>query len=348
MGLIWLDGFDGYGSTADLLRNYTATGGFVFDATAGRLGGGAIKCVAPGSPSTITANNALYPAGINLGNTAIAGLGFWFKASAPPASRMLICSEQNSTDNTALGFQAIDLNTNGTISQIINTTVVSTGATNVADNNWHWIEWEQASAGTTFALWVDNVFQNSVGNAGRSISRTPLTFCTMTGITVTYDDIVYADDTASSGLRGSSQPWGSQIITKTVPVSDQSIQFTPDNGSTNYTQVDDPTPDGDLSYVSATGSGSTDLYGYGSLGFTPRVINGVKVSTIARNPGAGLITLKNRCSSIGSVSDGSVFNVPTSPNYPQTLPTVYNLDPHTSAAWTPSGLAAAQFGYTIP
>lgn len=124
------------------------------------------------------------------------------------------------------------------------------------------------------------------------------------------------------------------------PNADSSVQFTPNIGSTNYTQIDDSAPDYETSYVEAV-TGNKDLYGYSDLSFAPADITGVMLNTMVENPNPGTITYQPVCKSNTTESDGSA--VTASPNYNTGLQ-YYGQDPDTSAAWTQGGLNAALFG----
>lgn len=177
-----------------------------------------------------------------------------------------------------------------------------------------------------FDIWI------SGNNAGASI----------TGLD---DIIVYADD-GGNQPNAAQFPLGAQKIKTIWPNGDVSggVQFSPNSGVTNYTQVDEQTMDGDTTYVEDGTSGHQDLYDYQALGFTPSAINGVMVNTTVKNPASGTINFKAICKSGATQSDG-VSTI--SPGGYQTFLQEFGVDPNTSAAWTQSNLDAATFGVKV-
>lgn len=344
MGLLITDSCDSYNATSDLSRVWqnTVGAGWAYAAGAGKNGGGAIQAANPGAAAILnTQANAWGPYGSGVKLT----LGFWMKLSGPPASSVQLFNEAASTLATGNGFNSLQVNSSGRIQQNSNNTVGAIGGTNVADNQWHWVEYQNPNiTSAPFICYVDNVLQWS-GNmaAAQVVSRSYLTFVSLAGVTLTIDDIIYYNDT-SPGLVAASFPTGMRRVDLLRPNSDQAVQFTPDSGSTNYSRVNETSMDSDTSYVQSGSSGAADLYGYAALGFTPATINAVQLTSFVKNPAVGSINFKNRCSSLGTTSDGA--SVLLGPNY-NPYRTAYDQDPKTSAAWTASGLGTAQFGVTV-
>jgi hypothetical protein len=331
MGLLYCDGFDSYSATADLSRNYTVGANWTWAATAGRNAGPCIQSTLGSSSITGPLINTW---SVSVGN--FMGVCFWLKISAAPNA---------TTTFLTTGGETVGVTSGGLIQFVQGPT---NGITQIADNNWHWIEFKTncGNVGTpaNHACWVDGVLQWSGNLNGNNATSTNISFTSLaTNGIITIDDLFIIDN-VSPAPQAASMPLGPKVITTLRPASDSSVQFSPDSGVTNFSRVNETSSDEDTSYVQDNTSGHVDLYGYGGLGFIPSTVTSVQVTTRARNPASGSVSYKTRCSSGGSTSDSAA--VVANSNY-QHNHTVYNQDPHTSAAWTPSGLAAALFGITV-
>src|SRR6266704_1242858 len=96
MGLVLVEGLDGYAATSDLLKGPWPAGGgtlWNFNASAGRNGGGAIT-------STATALTLKSPINLWPGAASQIGLyfGLWLKISAPPSAETALITTLNSAD----------------------------------------------------------------------------------------------------------------------------------------------------------------------------------------------------------------------------------------------------------
>ncbi len=345
MGLLFSDGFDSYGATADVVSQWSGgvNSPWVWVNNVGRNGGGGMQAATTGAAFLRT------PIG-GFNTSAAFGIAFWFKGSASPASAGLLVDFQNNINGTQGSAR---LATSGVLTlNNAGATVQTTGGTNICDNNWHWIEL-YITAGTgalTHKCYVDGIvqwngsFTISGGGGGSNIDH--VNFTSVTGITITVDDVIIFDTTSAVSPQPSDIPLGPQQITTTRPASDTAtVQFTGlSSGSTHFNLVNEVAPDGDTSYVQDNTSGHKDLYNYGALGFTPAKIWAVNLKSLLKNPGPGSINFMNTITSNGTASDGASTSTPSS--Y-QVQNTVYNQDPHTSAAWTQTNLDAATPGIKV-
>jgi hypothetical protein len=125
-----------------------------------------------------------------------------------------------------------------------------------------------------------------------------------------------------------------------MPNSDNVVQFTPQTGPTNYTNVDELiNASGD--YVSSQTAGQVDLYGNPGFTVAPTSVLGLAIRSLGRKTDAGPRTVGHEIKSgattvdspgqaIGTLTEAVVMNA--------------DLDPNTGVAWTPSGVAALLFG----
>jgi hypothetical protein len=343
MGLIFSDGFDLYGATADVLHYWGAVNSpWAWNATAGRNGGGAM----------VATTNAGAILQVPTGSTPVPIVGvfaacFWLKMSATPSVA------QNLFRGLEIGGGVeywTQVTTGGflTFNNVGNGSAIFTGNINVCDNNWHWVEMEGTVGTGVHKCYVDTIAQwnsPSVGNGSGSGPIDHFTFTAMTTLTMTIDDFFVC--TALNGLapQPSGVPFGPMQISTKQPSSDTAtVQFNTSSGSAHFSLVNESAPDYDTTYVQSNASGNEDLYNYAALGFSPAAVLSVNLKSLVENPGAGTVNHKNTCLSNGTGSDGASTITPSS--Y-QVKNTIYDQDPHTSAVWSGTNVDAAQFGIKV-
>lgn len=152
------------------------------------------------------------------------------------------------------------------------------------------------------------------------------------------DDFWVYDDTAVTGEA--SGFLGDLRAVQVMPTSDQAVQWTPNAGATNYTQVDELI-NSTADYVSSTVPGNVDLYGSAGLPATPQTIHGVSVRAILLKTDAGARTAALRLKSGSTTVTGA--NITTNVAARSAAYEV-NQNPDTSTAWNATTIAAAQFG----
>jgi hypothetical protein len=339
MGLVFMDGLDSYGATADLVNsaNWSSVpSGWTWNATAGRRGGGAIVgAPTAGTPSIVTATNVF-----SFGVTVLKGIGFWMKLTAAPAALRFICATSGSN---GIGVVA----TSGLICYIGSNSQVHTGNVKIADGNWHWVEYRTLDQnGQNVSYWCDNVQQLlNTGLGQAAVACASINFPTQAAGegTLTIDDPFVCDANAPNP-NANNLPMYSSVISPVRPGADGTVIFAPNSGSNNYSRINETAFDDDSSYVQSSTSGDVDAYDYAALGYVPAAIQSVQVITRCKNAGSGTVNMKNRCVSGGTTSDGA--SVATTTSY-KPVRTVYNQNPNGSVAWTQPTLDAATFGFTV-
>src|SRR5215468_1717986 len=190
------DGFDSYGSIADL-KTYWAQvpNDWSFNATGGRTGGGALENTTGNNSSPWCAvGKGKSPMGItaSAGTNGI-GIGAWVKPSGAPgsASGMFLI-----TDSGFGYFGDCAIQTTGRVALYHpNNTVLATGPTVFTDNLWHWIEYSMAlGAGSTCVskCYVDGISQwnlSAFGFANFTVDYIQLVG--LVGRTISFDDLIW-------------------------------------------------------------------------------------------------------------------------------------------------------------
>jgi hypothetical protein len=336
MGLIFCDGFDSYGLAGDLGKKWqTVQSPWQWVAGAGRFGGGCARAISTGGGKLVSTVGSV-PTNANC-------FCFWLKVSAPPAAQSTIIAPVDGTGTVNGEYLAI--NTNGNIAMYV---PFQGGAGTIApmfiaDNVWHWIEWETVGAGSRL-LYIDNIQQISTSDA-HGATTFSVAVLSIAGITITIDDLIAFDN--STGVPTVANfPLGSRQITTLRPVSDGAVNFaTLSAGTTHFNLVNEVNPDGDTSYCEDGASGHQDLFNMSALGFTPAGITTIMANAYMETGVPGTINNQMVCKSGATTTPSSSL---VTSNVYSTRQASFPQDPNTSAAWTPSGLAAAQFGYKCP
>jgi hypothetical protein len=116
------------------------------------------------------------------------------------------------------------------------------------------------------------------------------------------------------------------------------------NNVDNFALVDDPTINGDTDYVWSGTVGQQETYRFGTLPYSAGTISGVQHVVTAKKSDAGDRKLRFICR-IGTTDyQGGTATLTDSylcHRY------IWEINPATSAAWTPSEIAAAEFGYKL-
>lgn len=152
-----------------------------------------------------------------------------------------------------------------------------------------------------------------------------------------FDDIVIGDTSGSynTGFMGAC------VVEWLLPSgAGNYTQWTPSTGS-NYACVDESDPNGDTDYVSDATTGNKDSYALADLASTGGVVRGVISKGYVKKTDANSATLNMGVRSSSTDSWGSDQSPTTSYDWYQS---VFETDPATSAAWTISGVNAAEVG----
>jgi len=355
MALIFMDGMDTYGATADISTKWSGRAGFIYDATGGRYGG---KC----HKFTADSNVYFHTCKSNIINSNEVYFAFWFKGNVGGTSPQNSCwvAFSDSTNDFDTTVQASDRTAHMSLHgntfgwrpwRSSATSVTIAGTANVVDNQWHWIEvyvkFDTASG--VIQQYVDGVLDiNFAGVTATTANpvldkfhfRTPAT-----GSGVYYLDDLVIWDNSGTGLVAANFPMGPQKIITLLPSADTADKdFNRSAGSDNYALVDEAAVDSDTTYVESAVNDHLDLYDFGALGVTPNSIETIAVNACVKNPEAGSVNAKLAVKSNGDSALSSAQAVTVS--Y-KTVQAEFAVDPDTSAAWTGSAVDAAQFGLQV-
>jgi len=344
MAVVWIDGFDNYGTsgvpspTNIVARRYAITAlesnMLIRDGRFGEYG-----IVLNNNPTCY-----ISPGPLTTNATLIVGFAFKFP-SLPWASGREFLSFY---DGTTLGIN-VKTAADGQFSIYLGTSLVatSTSAAIVADT-WYYFELKvvcNTYTGSYELRISDTPILSATNQNTKNGSHDYHTTFRLYGTTWVeaygprYDDL-YACD--GSGATNNDFLGNVRVSTLRPDGAGDSTQFTPSAGD-NYTCVDEVTVNDNTDYVSDGTSGHTDLYTYSDT--TLSGIKAIAICTDCRETDAKTMNIHNVCKSGGTQDDGSSVII-GSCNFVQKQ-RILETDPNTSGQWQAANLNSAQFGVKI-
>lgn len=338
--LIHLDGFDSYSTGSDLNYQYGNIGASV-NTTGGRFGQGAL---------TITSYNQLLTKSFDNTLTEV-WIGFAIKTAFNAGEYSIISFVSPSGIEAALGYNAGSntwfMGRNGAGGPQIG----ASGVRTIGDNNWHFIElhYKIDSAVGIAELWIDNtVVFNNTGVNTTYYGNT--TFTTLhlfggenSGIDASFDDLYIID--ATTGPNNTTRLGDSRIQTLRPSGDAGPNDGTPSTAGPHYAMVNEPQNDGGATYITVTGtSGQEELFNMTSLVTTPSSIFGARVLNYAEKTDAGTLNTNAVISSNGIVANGNTQALLTGFSG---MYGIFETDPNTGSAWTPTAINSADCGFKI-
>ncbi len=157
------------------------------------------------------------------------------------------------------------------------------------------------------------------------------------------DDLYFLDSTGSNNnnFLGPCRVWTSS---PNANGDTQDWDVVPAN-SAHYSVVDEAICDEDSEYVESNVNGEYDLWGVADCPSEISTIRGVQISTDARVTDTTPFNLYQVCKSNATLYDGSAISI-GSTNF-VTKTRMLEVDPATSSLWTPTNFASAQFGVKV-
>lgn len=271
-------------------------------------------------------------------------VGFAFRRPNIPSSEDIIVRFlETGTEHVSVRMNA----STGVLTVSRNGTTLATSSATININIWYYIEFKATISDTvgTYELRVNgtNVASGSgadTRNGGTGVIN-QLNFggATNTG-DVDIDDIYWLD---TSGSAPNNDFLGDVKVECILPNGNgNSSQFTGSDGDSidNYLLVDENNLD-TADYVQSTANDQIDEYTFGDLTVTTGTVYGVQInaSALKTDAGAKSIALMTRRSGTDYASSDQALSTSQ-----QIHSQIREQDPSTSAAWTISGVNAAEFG----
>lgn len=337
----FLESFDYYTSNIELTRKWTS------------LTNGAFVTV--GSAQVRTGANSLLLASslgivdLTLDDQAswVIGLGIYF-TNVSLLSRFLEIRDDGTVQCS------LRVNADGTLEVVQGTATIVTGGRStltLTANTWYYIEMKVTIADSiganTCKVRVNEADWLTVATGQDlkvSANATANQFRLRSGASFDhyFDDIYIFDGTGSDNNDFA----GDVKVVALFPDGDGATNdFTRSAGANNFELVDDPDTDDDTSYVESDTATDIDLYTFDDLAASVTTVHAVGVNFVAKKDDSGSRTMRavtrpvvtNKFGDIESPSNGSYLN----------FTKIYDLNPETAAAWTPTLLNATEFGVEI-
>lgn len=332
MSIVWMDGFEDYSSANGLLAGAYYAGTTNIDYSHdGRFGGKSLglgyaaASLLRGIPTTAALSVGFAYNTTNSGNTVGNALVSFLNADGTVVCCVVL--------NPSAGF---------TVKRGSYSTGASLGSSNgglVFSNVWNYIEVEftrHASAGAV-NIYVNGALVLSLSGVNTGADDIVAVGIASGKINLSYFDDYYITDTATR--------IGECKIDMLVPNADTAQKdFTPLSGVDNFAMVDELPVDGDTSYVTADTTGSADLYATAGLADTPSNIYAVQARVWAKKTDTGIRSVEANIKSGASLAEGTPYVLSTGYSIAHSI---HEVDPATSAAWTKSGVDAAQVGMEL-
>ncbi|REJ65626.1 MAG: hypothetical protein DWQ31_16940 [Planctomycetota bacterium] len=357
MALLMMEGFETFGTTVGaggatdvqngMQRKYSDLKGVSSTAhnladtelDAGRSAGFSLK-------STVSSART-FSFSLGTGNTPTDNewvVGFAVKFSSFPTSGNPIVTIGRNTGNAKITVTSTGtLRLEGLFSNLIE----ETASPVLSLNTWHFIEWKTRVADAPngdYEIRVDGqivLSATGVDTDGFDDGVSEIVQFTFQRSGQQFDDMYVCDQDGPDF----NDFLGRVVIEAVFPNAEgDAADWTPQSGTDNSAMVDDNPADDDATYVETNTQDAQDLYQYTDLStITAEPILAVQVNTdvkITLSPGD--LDVQFPVKSGTTTDDGSVVNV-ASDTY-QTIGRILTQDPDTAAAWTQSGIDAAQFG----
>ncbi|MBN9004555.1 MAG: hypothetical protein J0H40_03990 [Rhizobiales bacterium] len=332
MAITWIDGFEDYDSSNGLLSQaYTTAGlGSITYGSTGRFSGSSLNL---GFVTTAIRK------GISTTSTVAVGHAFKLLLASGGATVQALAFRDASANTIAGLFFNPDGGLVFVRGSTVSSNVLATAPSGtVSVDAWYYLEVEftrHASAGAVNVYLNGALIMSASGvNTGAADVAAVAIIAPVNGYLV---DDLYITDTASR--------IGEVRIDTLVPTADTAQKdFTASTGSDNYAMVGELPVDGDTSYVQADVAGAADLYTTDGLADTPDAIYAVQVRVAAKKLDTGFRSIKAKLKSGTTEADGAAVALAT--DY-AVATAIHETDPATDAAWTASGVNAAQIGMEI-
>ncbi len=340
MSLLWVDGFEGYGSTPGatpapsgiLARRYSSVGYESYmNIEAGRISGYGLRFD--------NSSSLMYTPTLNTDATIIVGLAV--KLTSTSTSYFLALYD-GGTLGVNLGWApGGELCLKCGASTILGTTSglgFMTGA-------WYWIELKILVNSTTgtYELRVGGV--DVLSDTGVNTQQGAHTYYDAVKFGATSLDPYFDDFYICNGAGSINNDFlGNVHILAIFPDGDgASSDWTP-NTVNNYEGVDETVADGDTTYVESNTVNHVDLYTYADLPAL-NIVRGIQINTDCRETSANSYNLITEIRSGGNTYDDTEQLIGTTSYV--TKRRISELDPNTANTWLYGDINSAEFGIKV-
>lgn len=338
MALLWIEGFEGFGTT---VGNNPAPAGIVGRKYPVIKGEGSMKIATGRNGYALEILSSTdYVQSPNLTTNQTMTIGCAIKILKPltiqPTSILVAFY-----DGAGLGVHA-RMNQDGTISVYRNVTLIGTSIKAMSTNTWYYLEMkvlcDQATNGQVTLkmneeIWYQNLACDTQEWTNAYHTAFRIGAC---DTEIVYDDMYLLDGSGSIN----NDFLGTRKVSAIRPnAAGDDADWTPDSGD-NHDRVNEVELDEDTSYVETGTTTDKDLYNYDpTVNMTS--IDGIQIVTEVKAT-SGSMELQNVTKS-GATEDAQSCGLIISTEY-GTCSSLRELNPDTANPWTPAEIDAAQFG----
>ncbi len=343
MALLWVDGFDNYGTTTGSAPSPTGIIGRNYQLIQGTEASTAIRT---GRTGLYALDLGVWNANIRKSTTTtnstfIVGMAFKIATSFDNAQPFLLLNDEGT-----LGL-GLYINSSGTIYLRAGSTTVETSTYTLTAGQWAYLEIKVVCSSATNYTYEVRIGQTTImsgSDTHKGGSHSYLNGITLYGYSwhygMTIDDLYICDGSGSNN----NDFLGNIVVQLVYPNGDASPnEFTTSSGSTHYTLVSESVSD-TTSYLEDSVSGHVELFNFEDV-ISIGAIKGVMIFVESGETDTTPYNYKVRCVSNSTTLDGATQLCGTS-TY-TTRYEIYETDPATSALWTDSGFNAAKFGFVL-
>lgn len=338
MAIIWMDGFEHYGTGTtgkDNMVNYGvyATGG-TSSLSSTRARSGSLSCRAGDFRRSFAAN--LTTAGV--------GCAIWLD-SLPATDVLDFFQFRDNSGNVLCRFGLS--NSQELVLYRANAEIGRSSPGQITAAGWFHYECKFVPNGATSAIelrinevtvYSNNSFPcgSSLGPGNTATSTASVEF-DLSGVTYSYLDDLFAWDSSTSY---NNTFLGDKRVATMFPNGDTAeADWTPSAGGTGYTQIDETAVDGDTTYVSTATVGHISEFDFEAMPTGAVAVSAVQIYTAARKTDVGTCDIATDIVSAATSTAGATQVCTTSYVYAQNI---FQTDPNTGALWTKAGVDAAK------
>lgn len=326
MSLLFMDGFDSYAQSTDLLTTgrWSAVAGSA-DPDYARTQGKGFRPTAGGITTVAW--------------TPVAEAWVGFAVNFTAAVNATILTFQDSAGNEQCRLQR---NAAGSLLLQRGGTVLATSAGTYSTGTWRFVEVRALpdNAAGTMELWVDGISVLSAGPTDTSSAGTPEVAKVNFGSNFDMDDVYVLSTSGAAPLNGRL---GDVRVSPLEPAGPGSVTGWVSNGLTNHRSVAE-NDDGDYTFNQSNIIGATDLFDYQDPQVDVGSVLAIQVVTSARRGTAGTHDIASVVRSGGTNYENTQYSLGTSVS---TEVDLLPVNPDTGIAWTISELRDAEFGYRL-
>lgn len=347
MAVILVEGFDTYNSNANTLTAPGTLARWVSTANcstmAGRWGGRAAWA------GSATASYAALPTSYTAGTI---GLALYVESTFSSIANLTFAGVSATQPDTGSYIGNTSQISIGLTSDLIvrvqrGATVIATSTYRLPSNSWTYLEMEFVISPTAGAI---RVYAN--GDPTPIINLSGIN--TQSQATAGYSYLCIAPMYTGNGALGMDDLYltdtdtriGEQrVVTSYVDADYSNVGWSPNSGTTLYTQVDETVCDGDTSYIYAGSVSSDATFNVQDLNVTPVAINAVQVGAFARKTDTGYRTIALQYEAPGGTQydsgNSTLAGTYTRPVY------LLATNPNTGSAWTLSDVNNMRIGTKV-